>query len=110
MEHVRNAAARPKVAVMFTKNQADLGRSAVLVVRRRLDDNGDAAGPVAFLNNFIDVLRLHAVTGPAFDRALNVAVRHALRAPTESRCAAGRSQPDHRHRVSRRWRSPSPVC
>jgi hypothetical protein len=46
----------------------------------RFDDHGDAAGPVAFVDDLVVVSRFRAFACAALDRALDVVTGHALRA------------------------------
>src|SRR4029077_12806219 len=79
VKHVGNASAGREVAVVLTKNSSDFRGGAVLVIGRRFDDHRHPAGAVAFVNDFLKTLRIDALAGAAFDRPLDVVVRHALR-------------------------------
>ena len=57
---------------------AHVARCAVAVVRQRLDHNGDAAGPVALVNDLFVVVGA-GVAGGFFDDALDVVVGHVVR-------------------------------
>ena len=56
---------------------ADFAYSAVLVVGEDVDDDGDAAGPIAFVGDLF-VADAFDLAGSALDGALDVLVRHVL--------------------------------
>src|ERR1043166_3013540 len=88
MKHVGNASCGTEVAAVLAEDAADLCGGAILVVGRRFDDQGDSAGPIALVHDLLNLRRVDALTGAAFDRALDVIVGHALRA----RCLDGAAQ------------------
>ena len=65
--------------MVLAKDASDLGGRAVLVVGRRFHDDRHAARAVAFVDDLLEMLRIDALAGAAFDRTLDVVVRHALR-------------------------------
>ena len=66
--------------MMLAENAPDFRPGAILIVGCGFDNDGHAAGRVAFINDLIELLCILAFAGAAFDRALYVIVRHALRA------------------------------
>src|SRR5260370_11859938 len=66
---------------------ASLWGGAVFVGGGSLDDNRDAAGTIAFVDNLFEIDRFDALAGPAFNGAINIVVRHTLRA-SRLNCAA----------------------
>src|SRR4029077_12886022 len=72
-----------EVAAGFGEEGADIGRRAVAVVRQRLDDDGDAAGAVALVADFVVVLPFPAAR--LLDGALDRVLRHVLLAGGDDR-------------------------
>src|SRR5581483_1843329 len=66
--------------MILRENAAQLRRGAVAIIGRGFDDDGDASGSVALVNNFFQRGGIAAFAGAALDRALDVVVRHALTA------------------------------
>src|ERR671919_290219 len=79
MEHIGNASGRGEVAIVFAKNAPDLGGGSVLVISRGFNDHCHPAWSIALVNKLLEVLRVVAFTGAAFDCAVDIIVRHALR-------------------------------
>src|SRR5205814_718053 len=73
-------AAGSEVAAVLGKDAPNLRSGAVLVVGGGFDDDGHAARGIAFIYNLIKLLPVFAFAGTAFDCALYVIIRHALRA------------------------------
>src|SRR5437762_5855511 len=90
MEHVRNASVACEVAVVLSENSADFRPCAIPVVRCSLDHQRDTAWSVAFVNNLSELFAIPALARTAFDRTLDVVVRHALRSRRLDRTAQAR--------------------
>ena len=75
---------------MLAENAPNLRPGAILIVGCRFDNDGHAARRVTFVNDFVELLCILALAGAAFDRALNIIVRHALRARSLDRAAQAR--------------------
>src|SRR6266436_6739325 len=80
MKHVRDTSRGREVAIILAKDASNLCGCSVLIVGCGFDDHGDTARRIALVNDLIEVLRLVALARATFDCALNVIVRHALRA------------------------------
>src|ERR671919_1910666 len=78
MEHIGNASGRGEVAIVFAKNAPDLGGGSILVISRGFNDHCHPAWSIALVNDLVEVLRVVAFTGAAFDCPLDIIVRHAL--------------------------------
>src|SRR6202040_3595634 len=76
--HERDAAPRSEVAVVLGEDASDLGGGAVFVIGGRLHNYRHATRAVTFVNNLIKMRGFVSFAGAAFDRALDVIVRHAL--------------------------------
>ncbi len=75
-EHVADGAGRAEVAGVFGEDGADRAAGAVAVVGQGFDDDGDAAGAVTFVADFLKVLAIGA--SGLLDGALDVVFRHVL--------------------------------
>ena len=75
-EHVRDRAGGAQVAAVLGEDRADGAAGAVAVVGQRLDDHGDAAGPVAFVADRLVVLGVAARR--LLDGPLDVVLGHVL--------------------------------
>src|SRR5438552_8154932 len=80
VEHVRNASGGGEIAIILTENASNLRPGAVLIVGRRFDNDCHASRRVTFVYDLVELLRILALAGASFDRALDVIVRHTLRA------------------------------
>ena len=67
---------------------AHLAGRAIVIVGQRLDDDGDAARPVALVADLVVVLRVAA--GRLLDGALDIVLRHVLGAGGQDRGAQAR--------------------
>ena len=77
VEHEGDRAGFAKIAAGLCEVGADIGGGPVAVVGQRLDDHGDAAGPVALVADLIVVLTVAA--DRLLDRAFDVVLRHVFR-------------------------------
>ena len=66
--------------MILGEDAADFRRGPISIVGCGFNNDGHAARCIAFVDNFFKILRLAPFAGPALDRALDVIVRHALRA------------------------------
>src|SRR5690606_79604 len=76
-EAMGDRAFRPQIAAILGEGGADAGRGAVAIVGQRLDDQGDAAGAVAFVADFLVILA--PGRRGLVDRALDIVLGHGLR-------------------------------
>src|ERR1700751_3816167 len=90
MEHVRDAATRREVPVILGEYSPDFRSRTVSVVCRRLYHDGHSAGRIAFISDFVELFAVFALTGAAFDRPLDVVIRHALGARRQNSAAQTR--------------------
>src|SRR5205807_2903212 len=77
LENPRHRAGFAEVPAGAREDMADLRPGAVAVVGQRLDEDRDAARPVALVDDGLDRLRVAVRTGSLRDRALDVVLRHA---------------------------------
>src|SRR6266508_291042 len=63
---------------MLAENASNLSSGPVLIIGCRFDNDGHAARRVTFVHDLLELLRILALAGAAFDRALDVIVRHTL--------------------------------
>src|SRR5438552_4107027 len=87
VERVRNASGGGEIAIILTENASNLRPGAVLIVGRRFDNDCHASRRVTFVYDLVELLPVLTFTRAAFDRALDVIVRHTLRARSLD-CAA----------------------
>src|SRR4030095_5238192 len=64
--------------MILAKDTANLGGRSVLIVGRSFNDHCHTAWRINLVNNLIEMLRVIALAGAAFDGALDIIVRHAL--------------------------------
>src|SRR4030095_1203907 len=90
MKHVRNASGGGEIAIMLTENASNLRPGTVLIVGGRFDNDCHASRRITFVHDLVELLRILALAGAAFDRALDVIVRHTLGACSLDRAAQTR--------------------
>src|SRR3954471_14220161 len=76
VEEVRDGAGFPQVAAVLGEHVADLGARAVAVVGQRLDEQRDAARPIALVEDGLERVGVRALAGALGDRALDVVLGH----------------------------------
>ena len=76
LEHPGDAALLAQVAAVLRKDVADLAHRAIAIIGGHHDQNGRAAGTVAFEHDFVD-LAAFELAGAAHDGALDVIGGHA---------------------------------
>src|SRR4030095_6738994 len=64
--------------MILAKDTANLGGRSVLIVGRSFNDHCHTAWRITLVNDLIEMLRVIALAGAAFDCALDIIVRHAL--------------------------------
>ena len=123
LEHPGDAALLAHVAAVLGEDMADFADRAVAVIGGDVDQDGGAAGPVAFEHDFVD-LAAFQFAGAAHDGLLDVVGGHAdgfggqdggaqARIPVRIAAAAGGDGDfldDARERLSRAWRPRPPSC
>src|SRR5438552_9070187 len=90
VEHVRNASGGGEIAIVLTENASNLRPGAVLIIGCRFDNDCHASRRVTFVYDLVELLPILVLAGAAFDRALDVIVRHTLRARSLDRAAQTR--------------------
>jgi len=83
IEHEGDRAGLGEVAAGFGEGRAHLARGAVAVVGQDLDDDGDAARPIALVADF--VIALGVAAGGLLDGAVDIVLGHVLRARRQYR-------------------------
>ncbi len=75
---------------MLAENAPNLRPCAILVVRCRFDNDSHSARRVTFVYDLVELLCILALASAAFDRTLDVIVRHTLGARSLDRAAQAR--------------------
>ena len=86
LEHIGDGAGRAEISAVLGEEVADVRGGAVLVVGEDFDEDGDSAGAVAFIVQFL-VGRRAELAGALLDGALDVVLRHVRAAGLEDRGA-----------------------
>ncbi len=80
LELPRDRARRAEVAAVLRELVANLGGGAVAVVGKRLDEHGDAVGPVPLVDDGVEARPVRVRARALRDRAVDVVLRHRVRA------------------------------
>src|SRR4051812_13879340 len=76
VEEVRDGAGFPQIAAVLGEHVTHLGARAVAVVGQRLDEQRDAARPIALVEDGLERVGVRALAGALRDRALDVVLGH----------------------------------
>src|SRR5262249_48973211 len=101
VKHVGNAPAARQIPVVLGKDPSDFRGRSILVIGRSFQNHRYSAWRVTFVNDLLDLFDVGAFASSAFDRALDVVVRHTLRSgsfdhASKTRIAVGISAADAR--------------
>ena len=97
LEQIVHRARLAERAAVPAEDRADLGCGPVAVVGDRIDDNGDTAGPEAFVAQGVEALLAAVPARRLLQRALDIVLWHAMRLCRRD----GRAQPGIVVRVGR---------
>ena len=80
LELPRDRAGGAEVAAVLREQVPHVGGGAVAVVGQRLDEHGDALGAVTLVDDGLEHRPVGALAGSLRDRAVDVVLRHRVRA------------------------------